>query len=399
MKIGLFIQNYSIGGIQTFLSNLLNNYKNNNKIIIYYNKTHPDINFLKKKIKRKINYKNYQIFSIEDQFFKNSSFVNKYIKYIYILINPIIFSYQKFKLAQLFKKEKLDRLMVINGGYPGGDLCLAASISWYKINPTRKSWHNFHNIAVKKNKFFLNNFYKNRIDISLKKSTKGFISVSKTCSLSLKKRKELKKVKVNTIYNGLDIEKYNITSIRKELNLKQNSKILLMLAEYDLRKGHKFIIKVMQNILKVDKNVFLLICGFYNLENFKKIKSLVNESAAKKNIILSGFRKDKFNLIKQSDIVVIPSQEFESFGYVCLEAMGLKKPVVATNVGGLSEVIINNKTGFVINKKNDKEFANKILDLLKNKKLNKFISNNGYKRYNKHFSAKTMSKKYFETII
>ena len=45
------------------------------------------------------------------------------------------------------------------------------------------------------------------------------------------------------------------------------------------------------------------------------------------------------------------------------------------------------------------EFTNKILDVLKNKNLNKFISNNGYKRYNKYFSAKTMSKKYFETII
>ena len=49
--------------------------------------------------------------------------------------------------------------MAINGGYPGGDICLASSLAWSKLMPFKKSWHSFHNIAVKKNNFFLNNLY------------------------------------------------------------------------------------------------------------------------------------------------------------------------------------------------------------------------------------------------
>ena len=54
--------------------------------------------------------------------------------------------------------------MIVNGGYPGGDLCLAAALVLPKINQNRKAWMNFHNFALPKYKSFLLNFYKNFID-------------------------------------------------------------------------------------------------------------------------------------------------------------------------------------------------------------------------------------------
>ena len=73
----------------------------------------------------------------------------------------------------------------------------------------------------------------------------------------------MKKSKIITIYNGyLNSKKEKKFFLKKKLRLPKNSKILLMLAEYDLRKGHKFIIKVMENIIKKNKNIFLLIYGF-----------------------------------------------------------------------------------------------------------------------------------------
>jgi len=68
-----------------------------------------------------------------------------------------------------------------------------------------------------------------------------------------------------------------------------------------------------------------------------------------------------------SDIILIPSQEKESFSYVALESLKYKVPVVASNVGGLPEIIKNNVNGFVVNKKNSKEFEKKILYILNNK--------------------------------
>ena len=104
------------------------------------------------------------------------------------------------------------------------------------------------------------------------------------------------------------------------------------------------------------------------------------------------------SIILDSDILLVPSQNLESFGYAALEAMVLKKPVISTNCGGLPEVVKNNFNGFIVNKKNHKEFAKKIYLLANNHKLRIKMGQNGHKRYLKFFQAKDMSKKYSDLI-
>ena len=399
MKIGYLIQSCALGGVDTFLSNLINESSKKISIKIFYNHSHPDIFSLKKKIERKVDLVNYKFFSIDENYsFRKIKILDYLFKFISIIFFPLIFFYQKKEIYKILKKEKLDYLLVVNGGYPGGDICLAASIVWPKINTKNKAWHSFHNIAVKKNNFFLNNFYKNQIDLSLKKAISGFVSVSKACTNSIKQRKHLKNVRAITIYNGLKMTKFNKKNIKKEFNLDKNSKILLMLAEYDLRKGHEFILKVMEEIIQTNQNVYLLICGYGNESKKKHIKKLVQESKANKNVILEKYRNDKFNLIFQSDIVVIPSQSYESFGYTAIEAMSLKKPIVSTNIGGLKEIILDNKNGYVVNYNNHKLFAKRINYLLKKPLLRKNMGFHGYKRYLNLFTSKKMKRKYYQSI-
>ena len=103
------------------------------------------------------------------------------LKIIYSVLFPITFLYQIFRLLKFFKKYDFDKIMIINGGYPGGDICLAACIAWSQLNPTKKPWINFHNFALKKYKIFLLNIYKDLIDKFILRSIKGFVSVSKIC--------------------------------------------------------------------------------------------------------------------------------------------------------------------------------------------------------------------------
>jgi len=400
MKIGFFLQSYSSGGVDTFLVNLVNHIKFNSKIIVFYNDSHPGIKNIKRKFIKKVKFVRYRIFSFENvNFFKNLNVLNLIIKITLFIVFPLVFFYQHKKLFNLISNEKLDKFMVINGGYPGGDLCRIASIVWAKINSKVKSWHNFHNIAVEKDRFFLTNFYRNKIDLMIKNSINGFITVSKSCSKSLKKRKYLKNAKILTIYNGFKTTKFKKKNIKKELNLKTNSKLLLFLGEYDLRKGHELIVKVMDDLIKVDNNIYLLICGYGSKNKINSIKKIIKNSNAKKNIFLQSFRTDNLNLISQCDIVVIPSLRFESFGYVAVEAMSLRKPVIASNIGGLAEVIENNKTGYLVDPKNHKLFVNKILYLFKNPKVSRFMAHNGFKRYKNYFSSEIMSNKYLNAII
>ena len=113
------------------------------------------------------------------------------------------------------------------------------------------------------------------------------------------------------------------------------------------------------------------------------MEKLVIKSSANRNIFLNDFEENNIGLIRECDALVIPSQKYESFGYTALEAISQKKPVVATDCGGLPEVIKNNVTGFIVKKDNPVMFANKILDLIYNKKIRKKFSINSYKDFKK----------------
>ena len=397
MKIGYFIQNYKRGGVNTFIKNLTSTNIYKDKIFIISNHNNPGIKFLKNISKKNIKFLTYSIFSWDT--ILNNKFhiiIINILKIVYSVFFPIFFIYQIYRLKNFFKKNHFDKIMIVNGGYPGGDLCLAAVIAWNKIYPQKKPWINFHNFALKKYKFFLLDFYKNYVDKIISQSIKGFVSVSKVCSKSILRRENLKKSKITTIYNGhLSSKRKKKFFLKKKFGLPKNSKILLMLAEYDLRKGHEFIIRVMENIIKQNKNIYLLIYG-HGEKNF--VKKLVSKSSANKNIFLNNFEENNIGLIRECDVLVIPSQEYESFGYTAVEAISQKKPVIATDCGGLPEVIINNKTGFIVKKDNSFMFSNKILRLIYDKKIQKKFSVNSYIDFKKRFSHIKMIKSYNNLI-
>jgi len=392
MKIAYFVENYKRGGIDTFIKNLTSKKISNDNFYLIYNKNNPGIYYLKKK-STNIKYLNYSIFSWDQLFCKKNTYISLLIyKFFYSILFPLTFCYQIFRLIVFFKRNNFDKLMVINGGYPGGDICLAAVIAWSKINPNNKPWINFHNFALKRYKSFLLNFYKNQIDKIISKLVMGFISVSKICTLSLKSRKFLKKNKLFTIYNGHLFDRANKKfSIKNFFNLPKNSKILLMLAEYDLRKGHEYIIKVMERIIEVKPNVFLFIYGYGDKYLIEK---LVSKSSSKKNIFLNSFEENSASLISACDLMVMPSQQYESFGYAAIEAMSLKKVVIATNFGGLPEVIDNSYTGYLVNRHKPNLFAKKILYLLDNSTVLKKMEKRSYLAYKKRFTSIQMIKSY-----
>ena len=142
----------------------------------------------------------------------------------------------------------------------------------------------------------------------------------------------------------------------------------------------------------------LLICGDSNSSEFENIKKLRDQFNSKKNIYLNKFNQNVANLYKISDVVVIPSIADESFGYVYPEASLFKKPVIASKIGGLKEIINNNYDGYLVSVDNYKSFSISILKLINNKNLAKLITSRSYKKVKNKFSAKLMSNNYYKTI-
>jgi glycosyltransferase involved in cell wall biosynthesis len=119
-----------------------------------------------------------------------------------------------------------------------------------------------------------------------------------------------------------------------------------------------------------------------------------------KNFHLLGFYNNPLELLSSLDIFVLPSVE-EGMGSVLLEAMCSRLPIVATDAGGIPEVIENNVHGLIVPKKNPQELAKAQISLIENEELRKKFAENGFKK-SSEFSSEKMAKltlKFYEETI
>ncbi|MAT36853.1 MAG: glycosyl transferase [Acidimicrobiaceae bacterium] len=110
---------------------------------------------------------------------------------------------------------------------------------------------------------------------------------------------------------------------------------------------------------------------------------------------------DAMKIIKESKILIVPSR-VESIPQVIKEAFFLKIPVIATDVGGIPELIIHGKTGILIPSENPDQMIHAINELLPNEKLKEELSNNAFDFINKNFSWDSLIQKYidlYETYV
>jgi glycosyltransferase involved in cell wall biosynthesis len=202
------------------------------------------------------------------------------------------------------------------------------------------------------------------------------------------------------IYNGI----HATPDTESDFNIRKNIAICdeplcLMLGTYESRKGHKFIFESFKQVLKVIPEAHLVICGGGSKKEIAKVDKIRKRVVPGGNVHLFGFVHGGASIISQTDVLLIGSQEFESFGYTAVEAMIRSKPIVSTNTGGLPEVIgLDSACGYIVDHKNTSNFSERIISLLKDKELRKSMGEAGKNRANKMFNAQRMSREYLSMI-
>ncbi|MDP3731759.1 MAG: glycosyltransferase family 4 protein, partial [Candidatus Omnitrophota bacterium] len=126
------------------------------------------------------------------------------------------------------------------------------------------------------------------------------------------------------------------------------------------------------------------------LENVNK---LISNLDLEGKIKITGFVTDIASIYRLLDIVVIPSTQFDSFPTVALEAMAMKKPVIASNIGGLPEMVIDGETGILVKPSDDKQLKSAIEKLAADEGLRKKMGEAGYERQNKYFNIADFQQK------
>ena len=397
MKIIIFTENNRGGGMDTFIGSLINNWpEKNDTFMVICNKNHPGLSYLEGLLPKNTQLIKHSIklnWSIAGKLI--SSFPMLFQRILRQLLRIILSPIQYIQIRKLLSKHNGDRLISVNGSYPGGETCRLANIAWKSIGKPR-SMHNVHNYAVKNRKIF--SFYESFIDGKLEDSCKSIISVSKSCADSLRIRDKFKSSnKISYVYNGLSIESNNIitSNLRETIGISKNSKLMVMIGTYEERKGHEFLLKAMSYVYQKHIDVHLAIIGSGSKSETSRINQLIEKYTPNKNVHLTGFIDDAPQMIKGADILLIPSQSFESFGLTAVEGMLNSIPVISTNTGGLPETLgSNGVTGLYSSIDNHELFSKNITYLLSNKGAREKMGLYGKHRAENLFSPSMMAKKY-----
>jgi glycosyltransferase involved in cell wall biosynthesis len=171
-----------------------------------------------------------------------------------------------------------------------------------------------------------------------------------------------------------------------------------MPAVYEARKGHAFMICAMEQIVRHVPQAILIICGDGSPAEIDTVRRLREMSSVADRIVLQGHRCDIGALMTQADVLVLPSQGQESFGYAAVEAMACTCPVVVTDVGGLPEVVDNGGSGYVIARSDVGALAERVITLLQDEGLRQRMGATGVQRYRLLFTASRMASEYYSLL-
>ncbi|MGL6058129.1 MAG: glycosyltransferase family 4 protein [Culicoidibacterales bacterium] len=161
-----------------------------------------------------------------------------------------------------------------------------------------------------------------------------------------------------------NVSQDEIEKIRKEYNILSTDKVILMGARFESVKNHDLLLKSLKELNNIKNIEFkCLLAGQGELE--EQIKAEVKELGLENQVVFIGYQKEIYKFIKMADLVTLTSFK-EGIPRILMESMYFAKPVVATNVLGTKEVVLDGKTGYLVELDDSKLLAKKYNELLQN---------------------------------
>ncbi|QFZ53394.1 glycosyltransferase family 4 protein [Oceanihabitans sp. IOP_32] len=184
--------------------------------------------------------------------------------------------------------------------------------------------------------------------------------------------------------------------LHKELELPEDTILIANISAFVKFKDHYTFVKTAKILKDKIPNAKFLLIGTGNLQD--EILTFVKEENLEDTVLFLGFREDIPEIFPDFDIFLFTSK-LEPTGGVLLEAYASHVPIVATNAGGIPEVVVHNKTGFLCEKENPEAFAQAVLKLLEDDTLKDAFIKNGYQRLQDHFTKEVITKHMFEELL
>lgn len=191
-------------------------------------------------------------------------------------------------------------------------------------------------------------------------------------------------------YNAFKMAGLSKEEARRQIGLEMGKPMLLFFGFVREYKGLKYLLKALPLVKQRVSDVKLWIVGDFGESKEEYLKLIADNGLQNDIIIIDGYVPDKEveKYFAATDLVVLPYISATQSGIAQI-AYGFEKPVIVTNVGGLPEVVKDGKTGYVVNKENERELAEAIV---------KFFSLDSAEEFADHIrdSAKEFS---WETMV
>jgi glycosyltransferase involved in cell wall biosynthesis len=171
---------------------------------------------------------------------------------------------------------------------------------------------------------------------------------------------------------------------------KAGSEIMVVgsVAVMEERKGHRYLLEAARSLKQRGYRIRYILAGDGSLKN--GLEAMVEALELSDEVCFVGFISDVPAFLAGIDIFVMPSL-YEGLGVAVLEAMAAGKAVVATQVGGLAESVVDSVTGFLVPPRDSQGLAHAIAKLVEEKSLAHEMGQRGAARVREHFSLETMS--------
>lgn len=200
--------------------------------------------------------------------------------------------------------------------------------------------------------------------------------------------------------NGVDVEKFASTDVEdseKVFDIEKGSFLMTIIGRVDPQKNQSHILNIMPKLIEKIPNIHLLIVGHVtDFVYLSKLIDLIQLHNLKDHVtIVDGLESEDPRLMQSyhdSDVVLVPSIH-EPFGIVALEAWACKKPVIASNIGGLKHIVNDQESGLLYDYDDSTGWQDGIIKLHENSDFRSTLALTGYSEVVSKYSWENLTKR------
>lgn len=299
-----------------------------------------------------------------------------------------------FQLRKLIKKYNPD-IMYLHSSKAGVIGRVAA------LGLRKKIIYNAHGWAFNmKSSNLKKNFYK-YIEKTFAIFTDKIVAISSFEAESALHNRICKKDKIKIIENGIDLVAVNeiiakTTLTRAHINIPENAYVVGMVGRISEQKAVDIFVETAQLIKKTIPDAFFVIVG--NGEERNEIEQLIHKYNLEDNFLITSWVKNPIDYILLFDQAVLLSR-WEGFGLALAEYMICQKPIVATQVDAIPNLIKNNVNGILVPPNNPEKAAQAVIDIYRDKDLKLFLVKNGFNIVRERFDVKRVAMQHNELFM